>query len=852
MKKNKYQLFNFSLFAPALILCCLMLTYFEALDGSQSYYGANDKYSAINVRAAIDASNDYPYWFPWMMGGIPSVHSAQNISDFYPPNYLIKALNSFGMPWFWNYIIHFLFAGIGVYSLCLYLKLSKFISILPAVGFICLPYMTGMLVHGHGSQVMTLCYLPWIFLFYLKIRGNPNLNHSLILSILLSLQLLRGHVQMAYYTWMVIGLVAIVDITIDLIQRKKINLKWIYFSFLSLFLSIIACLKLYLPIISYLPMSTRSIGKESGAGIEYATDYSFSFPEILTFIIPSFSGFGDQTYWGTMPFTSFPQYMSFLILIFALYAILEAERTRIKLYSLICIIFFLTLSMGKNFISFYTFFYDYLPLFSKFRNPAYLLIIVQFFTMILAALGLSKMLQELKYLKRRTFIFLGVSFLIVFLSPIIDFSKYGKKSYIDEKKSLINNYKENLIKSNPSLSDPSVFFEYESYIDEQIEPLNKVFDSKIKLGSDMVKTDILVLRILISVLILLIAVFIYTNKIKTINRSNSSIIVLLITSLVFIDLLIVNRKITNPEKSSHLIRKSAISSYEKFYANLGLSLDQKALIKNKKNYLGMPATSIQNQIIKLNEKEIFRILDLDGGSSSNVWAKFHVEDVSGYHPAKLKSYQKMMQLNSSFVLRMLNVKYIIQNDKINPFDGESRVFFAKTIYLDETNSFKRRKNLYMSNSLPSDGSYLTNYNESSGKFEKIDLIKDDSMNISYKNFDQNVDDYITDINNSNPNQINIELNTSGPQFVIISEVFYSPGWKATLNGNAVQIHEINDLIRGIYIKNKGRHFIDMTFEPSDLFWGKFCFILYVSFISILLFLGAKNKFSKKCLSLLKK
>ena len=29
--------------------------------------------------------------FPWMMGGVPSVHSAQNISDYYPPNYVMKA-----------------------------------------------------------------------------------------------------------------------------------------------------------------------------------------------------------------------------------------------------------------------------------------------------------------------------------------------------------------------------------------------------------------------------------------------------------------------------------------------------------------------------------------------------------------------------------------------------------------------------------------------------------------------------------------------------------------------------------------------------------------------------------------
>ena len=34
------------------------------------------------IKEAISKSSDYPYWFPWMMGGVPSVHSAQNISDY--------------------------------------------------------------------------------------------------------------------------------------------------------------------------------------------------------------------------------------------------------------------------------------------------------------------------------------------------------------------------------------------------------------------------------------------------------------------------------------------------------------------------------------------------------------------------------------------------------------------------------------------------------------------------------------------------------------------------------------------------------------------------------------------------
>ena len=85
------------------LLIALISTYSDVLTGSHNFL-SNDKVSAMNVKEAINQSDDYPYWFPWMMGGVPSVHSAQNISDYYPPNYIMKLLNLIGVPWFFNYI----------------------------------------------------------------------------------------------------------------------------------------------------------------------------------------------------------------------------------------------------------------------------------------------------------------------------------------------------------------------------------------------------------------------------------------------------------------------------------------------------------------------------------------------------------------------------------------------------------------------------------------------------------------------------------------------------------------------------------------------------------------------------
>jgi uncharacterized membrane protein YfhO len=92
----------------------------------------------------------------------------------------------------------------------------------------------------------------------------------------------------------------------------------------------------------------------------------------------------------------------------------------------------------------------------------------------------------------------------------------------------------------------------------------------------------------------------------------------------------------------------------------------------------------------------------------------------------------------------------------------------------------------------------------------------------------------------------VNVETSGPQFLAISEIFYPNGWKATINNEEVDIYEVNDLIRGVYIDKKGSHAVRMWFEPSDLKWGRF--ISYTGFLTIfalLFFEPLKNVYLRR-------
>ena len=97
---------------------------------------------------------------------------------------------------------------------------------------------------------------------------------------------------------------------------------------------------------------------------------------------------------------------------------------------------------------------------------------------------------------------------------------------------------------------------------------------------------------------------------------------------------------------------------------------------------------------------------------------------------------------------------------------------------------------------------------------------------------------INEINISNPNEITINLNTSGPQFLAISEIFYPNGWYATINGIKTDIFQVNDLIRGINIDDKGSHVIKMWFDPPDLKWGKV--LSCIGFLVIFIFIFSEK------------
>ena len=195
---------------PVVIVSGLMLVIisvlFEPVIFGGKTFGSPDSLSPKAIGIALndlsEKSGELPQWQPWVFSGMPSAEAFTNISKLYFPEYLFKL---FFLPGMLIQLFHLLFAGIGAFLLLRHFKCSDWAAGLGAIAFMITPYMVTMVVFGHGSQMMTAAYIPWVFWLTVRLYQNTNFSDTGWLAVLLGFQLQRGHAQIAYYTWMLIG-----------------------------------------------------------------------------------------------------------------------------------------------------------------------------------------------------------------------------------------------------------------------------------------------------------------------------------------------------------------------------------------------------------------------------------------------------------------------------------------------------------------------------------------------------------------------------------------------------------------------------------------------------------------------
>jgi len=321
----------------ALLFLIQFFLFFDNYTNDQIFV-SSDLVSATNTTAHLkkfyDTTGEFPFWNPYIFSGMPAYESLSFTSGTYLPGEILGRIRvAFGLPWAFNLLAHIFMAGFFTFLFLKKRGLSQLISLFGGIVYMMNPYLITMMVFGHGSQLYSAAYIPLVLFTISELWEKPSVANIGFMAAAVGFQLQSRHVQIVYYTWMLMGSYLLYSVIMEIKRKREVRVigKKIRYAFAALLLAFTLAAVLYLPVYSYSDWSTRGSGTGGGVGLQYATQWSFSPGEMMTFLIPSFYGFGGSTYWGDMPFTDYPNYMGILALLLAIYALVK-KRTDLNLF----------------------------------------------------------------------------------------------------------------------------------------------------------------------------------------------------------------------------------------------------------------------------------------------------------------------------------------------------------------------------------------------------------------------------------------------------------------------------------------------------------------------------------------
>ncbi|ATV30816.1 YfhO family protein [Prevotella intermedia] len=757
-------------------------------------------------------------WTNSLFSGMPTYQ----ISPAYSSTDGLSAVMAAYHLWLPDYV-WFLFAYLlGFYIL---LRAFNFRQSLAALGSILWAFSSYFLIiiaAGHLWKVMALAYLPPMIAGVVLAYRGKYLWGFIVTAVFTAFEVKANHVQMTYY-YLFIVLFMVVAYLVQAIREKRLQ----HFLKASGVLVAAALIGVAINISnlyhtweyqkesmrgkSELTKANSANQTSSGLDRDYITQWSYGVDETLTLLVPDAKGGASvplsqnatamakanpevqnmlpqlyeavPQYFGTQPGTSGPVYVgAFVLFLFVLG--LFIVKTPLKWALLAATILSVLLSWGHNFMGFTNFFLDYVPMYAKFRTVASILVIAEFTIPLLAALALKRIVDEPTVLtKNMKFVYASLALtagvaLVMALMP----SMMGP--FVSEQ--------ERQMLSGIQGMTPDV--------------QNMMLSSIATMRAAMVSADawrsIIVIIIGVAMLLLFKA-----QKIKPLY------LIVGISALCLIDLWQVDKRYLNDEM---FVPKSERDTPQQ-------------------------ATATDMEILK-DKALSYRVLNFASGAfNENNTSYFH-KSIGGYHPAKLRRYQEMidkyiapemqaaMQAIGSKggvmsevdgrkvfpMLNMLNAKYFIvplqgnaTTQLQNPYAQGNGWFVDKLTYVADANAeYAEVGKIDVSHEAVADKKFEAVLGQTAANDSTASVV----------------------LNKYEPNSLTYTVNSAKGGVVVFSEVYY-PGWSATIDGQPAELGRVNYILRALNVK-AGKHEVVLEFHPSSISTTET--IAYVALIALLL------------------
>ncbi|NTV18682.1 MAG: YfhO family protein [Bacteroidales bacterium] len=341
---------------------------------------------------------------------------------------------------FTDYLYKILFVGqrppsyllislIGSFLLFLAFGVNVWLSLIGAIAISFCSYNMQLIQVGHNSKMVAIAFMPWVLAAVVYAYRKKALLGALLFAFALSFQIKANHPQITYYLAIIIAGYAIALLYTSI--KDKYFLRFLRTSVYLLIagaIGIATNINHLWPTYEYSKYTMRGgseLAKEKGTeqkGLEiaYATQWSYSPGETPNLLIPNYNGgssVGELSknsesykalqsgfqgaeqiikqmplYWGPQPFTAGPMYLgaiSIFLFILGLILLRGATKWWIASVSLLALL----LSWGSNFLPVTEFFFNYIPLYNKFRTVSMILVILQITIPLLAFLTVDKLLK---------------------------------------------------------------------------------------------------------------------------------------------------------------------------------------------------------------------------------------------------------------------------------------------------------------------------------------------------------------------------------------------------------------------------------------------------------------------------
>jgi hypothetical protein len=691
----------------------------------------------------------------------------------------------------------FFLACISFYILSLAFGVNVYVGILGALSFAFATYNPVILNAGHYTKMMAVAFAPGLLAGIVLLFEKKYWIGIAVATLFAFLEITSNHPQINYYLFIVIAFMTIGYI-IQWVRNGQLKHMAISLSlaFVSALIGVGTAAVTLFPTYEYARYTMRG-GKSienTGTGIvektttgldnDYAFRWSLGIGETITLLAPNaYGGSSSQTfeedskfveklieqnipegsaiqqagslpkYWGGMSSmsegTSGPPYLGTITCLLFIIG-LVVVKSHHRWWILAATVMGIFMSWGRFFPAFNNLLFDALPLYNKFRAPSMSLVITQFAVPILAMLCVQTIFFTEKgreYINTHfKHLLYALGGLVVLLGLVY----------------LMNDFKAPI---DAELVDAFKAQQGGAEVGPMIVKAMKA-DRQAMIGSA-------VLRVIAFSLLLLGVLYLYNKKML------SPVVAVLIIALAnTIDLLSVDNKYLN---ASNYIEKDGYTDYN------------------------FAPSEVDNFVLKDSDPH-FRVYNLAPDRFSESKTSYYHRSIGGYHPAKLRIYQDVIENQLSKnppnmgILNMLDVRYFLippqqANAPANVQRNDSAMGAAWFV-----------KELRPANGPADEMKALDSFNP-----RQTATIDTKSQQMPPQpQWDSAATITLSKYNNDT---IIYSANTATNQFAVFSEVYYPAGWNAYVDGKKADYYKVNYFLRGMPVP-AGKHEIKFIFEPQ--------------------------------------